>query len=757
MQLYLKSCKKGGYMSQIPSQPNPDHFDIIVPRSTQWQPSVAASFMKALYDRVEQNPIMLSIRANNEGVSWVVDQPEAQTFTRETLESFVNQFYPGAQVTVRQFSPEIFPFYSRYIMFSRQMKAFYDLFTPVTAHTRVDPLQLVVQTMNRLQPGEYLGFSVNLVNARHTTEKEIEEFLKISAYDAGNRMNVTPSGGSGWVGLLSGIAIKTVGEWRGNEKLKKELVLRFDERKTQEYLSKLKQKTAVVFAYVFFDTPDKNRLDFLTSVAGAVKDLTPHGDARLGDGVVKDAHIRNEQENAQHSPLIFLQTWAQSPLENTSVHYAFAMTAEEAACLWHLPHSGFEGLKVNWPASAPAQVLFSGRAGEIPIGVLPNNNTAIALNRADRKYHTYVTGQTGTGKSTLLHNLIHHDIITGQGVGVIDPHGSLIKNVLKTGIPADRLDDVVYLRCADAQYPVPLNPFRSPPEVKEVAVFNTVLWILKSIYKDSWSATRMETVIRNILQVVLADPQSTPLDIQELVSNSNYRRRVIKALDDKLSRSSKNFWRSFEDSSPSEQKAQTQSVLSRLSAFLGSPHIELLTCHPNTLDFRTLISEGKIVLVDLYGDEVASEVSTLGAIFFAQFFLASLSLGEHPGGDLPRFYLYVDETQRFITSGLPDMFSEARKFGLSLTLANQYIGQLDEDTREGIVNNVGTKFSFECSPDEARVTAKLFEPHVTQQEMSRLGVGRAAVRTRWQGETLDSFIAQMFRAPQPRQCHIRKL
>jgi type IV secretory pathway VirB4 component len=177
--------------------------------------------------------------------------------------------------------------------------------------------------------------------------------------------------------------------------------------------------------------------------------------------------------------------------------------------------------------------------------VLPSNNTPVVVNRADRKYHAYITGQTGTGKSTLLHNLIHHDIQSGQGVGVIDPHGSLIQKVLKTSIDTNRLDDVVYLRCADAAYPVPLNPFRTPPDVKAEAIFNTVLWMLKSIYKASWSESRMETVIRNILQVVLSDPEATPLDIQELVSNHNYRRRVLKTADNKLSSSSKNFWRPF--------------------------------------------------------------------------------------------------------------------------------------------------------------------------------------------------------------------
>lgn len=729
-------------------------FEITVPHSTEWRPSVAASFMKALYDKIDVSGCYLSIRATNENISWELNA----NFTQDTLESFVNQFYPGAQVKPKLYQDRVYPYYRRYTVLSMDANEFFDLYTPITDHPRFDPLQLIAQTMNQLQAEEVVSFWLVVEKPKPIDDEGITEFLTMSAYDAGYRTSRNSPATRNWEEALGSLAVSIPLQIWDIQKLKKQRVDRFDERKTREYLSKLKQKISFVAIFLYIDTPDKNRLDFLTSVTGAVKGLTTHSEARLGDGVTKDALVKDEEEEWQFDPFEFLREWlkthnAKPKKEKDEIKpkdiYFHPMTADELANLWHLPHSGFEGLKINWSASAPMQVVVSSREGEIPIGVLPNNKSSVAINRLDRKYHAYITGQTGMGKSTLIHNLVHLDIMNGQGVGVIDPHGALIKDILTTSITTDRLDDVVYLRFADAQYPIPLNPFRTPPSADEISVFNTVLWMMESIYKKTWSETQMETVIRNILQVVLTDPEATPLDIQEMVSNAHFRRRIIKTCEDRLSLSSKRFWETFEDSSPSAQKNQTKSVLNRLSAFLGSRHIELMTCHPHTLDFRKLISEKKIVLVDLSGKEVVSEVGTLGAIFFAQFFLASLSLGETPGNETPRFYLYVDETQRFITTAIPDMFSEARKFGLSLTLANQYIGQLDEDTREGIVNNVGTKFSFECSPDEAKMTAKLFEPHVTKEEMSRLGVGRAAVRTRWQGQTLDGFIVQTYDAPKP--------
>lgn len=750
-------------MSQPPA-PDTERFDITVPRSTEWRPTTAASFAKALYDQSGEKELLLTIQATSDNLKWVIDQnPQTPIFTHQSLIALVNQFYPGASVKESPKIPAKYPLHRRYIIFALQAAELFELFTPITARARYDPLYLVAQTMSQLQPEEYLRYTVQAVGVTQQSEEAINEILTMSAYDAGYRTKTPtlPLQRDNALPAVVNLINQFIVEPRGNKKLKEERVWRFDERKIQEYLSKLHQKIGFVCLSLMFDTPYKNRLDFVTPIASAVKDLNSDGNARISDGAVRDLLIRSSDEDTGQWLVDLLRyddimkkffdlmyNYAAKPPGQIINSYIIPMTAEEIACMWHLPHSGFEGLKISWPASFPPQVAASGRKGEIPIGTI-QNDTLITVNRTDRKHHAYVTGKTGMGKTNLLHNLIHQDIISGCGVAVIDPHGTLIKDVLETSITPRRLDDVVYLRCADTQYPVPLNPLRSPPGVSEVAMFNTVLWIIKSIYKDSWSETRMETTYRNILQVVLADPEATPLDIQELIGNNNYRRRILKSVDNKLSRSSKNFWRTFEDSSHSEQKDLTRSVLSRLSAFLGSPHIELLTCHPHTLDFRKLISDGKIVLIDLHGDEIASEVSTLGAIFLAQFFLASLSLGEIPGNAPPRFYLYVDETQRFITSALPDMFSEARKFGLALTLANQYIGQLDEDTREGIVNNVGTKFSLECSTDEARVTARLFEPHITQQEISSLGLGNAAIRTRWEGQTIDSFVARILPPPHP--------
>jgi hypothetical protein len=727
--------------------PPPDRFEIILPRSTEWKPTVASSFTKALYELMGQNPLMLSIIATPENVRWTIRQSDAQVFTTQSLADFVNQFYPGAQVREVEI-PDEFPFYRRYIVFSHKAKEVYDQFTPVTSHNRQDPLHLVAQTMNNLEPNEYLNYTLFIFNTGYLTQEEITGFLTQSAYEAGYRNSFQVINAKNLETMLVVNALNFGVKQIKDLMLRKKLVSRFDDQKTQDYLTKLQEKMANVVVALTFETPNKERLDFLTSVAGTVKALSPTSEAKLGDGVKKDALIRNIEDSAQQNFAQFLVQESEKPLDKITEFYTLPLIADELANLWHLPHNGFEGLKINWVANVPSQVIAKGGAGEIPIGVLADSNTPIALNRPDRKYHAYITGQTGMGKSTLLHNLIHRDIVDGYGVGVIDPHGALIDKILETSINANRLDDVIYLRCSDPNYPVPLNPFRTPQGGKESATFNTVLWIMKTIYADGWSETRMETVVRNILQVILADPEATPLDIQELINNDNYRRRLLKSVDSKISRASKHFWQTFEDTSPSEQRSQTQSVLNRLSAFLGSSHIELLTCHPNTLDFRSLINGKKIVLVDLQGDEVASEVSTLGAIFFAQFFLASLTLGEIPENAPPRYYLYVDETQRFITTALPDIFSQARKFGLSLTLANQYIGQLDKETQAGITENVGTKFSFECSPTEAKATASLFEPTVSVQELSKLGLGRVALRTRWQGQTLDSFILKAYNRPQ---------
>lgn len=737
--------------AQIPAA----RFVISVPAGEKWQAGPAVGLLRALHEKAGQGWLAWGIEGTAAGVYWTLEYGSSQRqLTQPEVENLVRAYYPGAQVRQAEIKALTLPVYRRYVVFKRGAVNYFDPALSALEIRSSDPLATVVQTLEGLREGEELHYELFVPEMVAHTPQQIEEVLTLSAFDADIRAQGGVIAGHGLGGIVAAGIINSGARMMYEQLvLKKERVLRYSEAETNNHLQKLQEPLFATVLSLLFETPDPARLSVFSAAASAVKGLSSETTRVIEGYTSPDLTIKTQAEWVIKTPLNYWTALLPDRPGDVdeSEAFLFYLTAAEAAAFWHLPHQGLTTAGIDWAQRVPPEVLEPTEDGVV-VGQVGSGSSAQAVHikQIDRAYHSYITGHTGMGKSTLLHNLIHQDIAQGYGVMVLDPHGGLVRDVLTTSIPPERTEDVVYLEVGNTNYPVPLNPLRVVGDISQESVFNTVLWIMKSIYAASWSETLMETTFRNILQVLLSDEQATPLDIQELVENEAYRRRIVSRAQQsgQLSRATTNFWMRFEQASSSRQSNQTQSILNRLGAFLGSKSVELMTCHPRALDFRQLIRERKIVLVDLSGDAITSEVDSLGAIFLAQVFLASIALGENPSGQPPRFYLFVDETQRFITTAIPNMFSEARKFGLSLTLANQYIGQLDQDTQAGISNNVGTKFAFEAVAEEAVVTAKLYEPEVQAQDIQKLGVGRAALRTRANGKTLPGFIVNTPRRPQ---------
>ncbi|MAU10625.1 MAG: hypothetical protein CL607_12440 [Anaerolineaceae bacterium] len=263
----------------------------------------------------------------------------------------------------------------------------------------------------------------------------------------------------------------------------------------------------------------------------------------------------------------------------------------------------------------------------------------------------------------------------------------------------------------------------------------------------------MERVVRGFLELILSDPNATPLDIQEVAAKVSYRNRFLNhALEqtkrkDRLSRGSRNFWSEFLTLSDSNRNRMTQPVFNRLNIFLGKNEVELMTCHPGAINFRQIIDDNMIVLVNLSGQGIASEVESLGAIFFAQLYNAVQTIGYQADGAEPRHYLIIDETHRFMTDMAELAFSEARKFGLSLIMADQWIGQLDVGTQEAIINNKGTTLSFRVADKEAQKTASLFRSNLEPDHLVKFGVGQAAIATLADGANVEAFQMNTYDRP----------
>ena len=395
----------------------------------------------------------------------------------------------------------------------------------------------------------------------------------------------------------------------------------------------------------------------------------------------------------------------------------YILNIEELASLFHLPHTTVETPNIVWattktaepPSNVPVQVA----GGETDISLLGvtnfrGTNTVFGLLRADRGRHAYILGQTGTGKSGALELLTISDIYYDQGFAVIDPHGDYAQHVLNF-IPQRRLDDVVYFNPADTAYPIGFNPLEiSDPSLKG-HISSELVGVLKRLFAESWGP-RLEYILRYSLLALLDYPNSTMLDVTRLLTDKKFRAHVITYIDDPVV---KNFWvtefASWNDKFAAEAVAP---VLNKVGAFVANPMIRNIIGQPkSTFNIRKIMDEGKILVVNLSRGLMGEDnAGILGAMMVTKIQLAAMGRADMPMEERRPFYLYVDEFQNFATDSFATILSEARKYALNLTVANQYISQMSEEVRNAVFGNVGTIICFRISPDDAPFMQKYFEP-----------------------------------------------
>lgn len=395
----------------------------------------------------------------------------------------------------------------------------------------------------------------------------------------------------------------------------------------------------------------------------------------------------------------------------------YILNIEELASLFHLPHTSVETPNIVWsttktaepPSNVPIQV--AGNEKDISLLGVTNfrgTNTVFGLYRQDRGRHVYILGQTGTGKSGALELLTLSDIYYDQGFAVIDPHGDYAQHVLSF-IPQRRLDDVVYFNPADTDFPIGFNPLEiSDPSLKG-HISSELVGVLKRLFAESWGP-RLEYILRYSLLALLDYPNSTMLDITRLLTDKKFRAHVITYIDDPVV---KNFWvtefASWNDKFAAEAVAP---VLNKVGAFTANPMIRNIIGQPkSTFNIRRIMDEGKILVVNLSRGLMGEDnAGILGAMMVTKIQLAAMGRADMPMDQRRPFYLYVDEFQNFATDSFATILSEARKYGLNLTVANQYISQMSEEVRSAVFGNVGTILCFRISPDDAPFLQKYFEP-----------------------------------------------
>ncbi len=402
----------------------------------------------------------------------------------------------------------------------------------------------------------------------------------------------------------------------------------------------------------------------------------------------------------------------------------FILNIEELASLYHLPHTSVETPNIVWATSKtsepPANLPAIGKHKEDEMSLFGvtdfrGDNTVFGALRRDRGRHIYVLGQTGTGKSKLLELLTLSDIYYDQGFAVIDPHGDYAQSMLSF-IPDRRIDDVVYFNPADRNYPIAFNPLEVTDPGLKSHISSELVGVMKRMF-DSWGP-RLEYILRYTLLALLDYPNSTMLDITRMLTEKKFREEVISYCEDVVV---KTFW-TTEFASWNEKFATeaVAPVLNKVGAFTANPMIRNIIGQPKSgFNIRKIMDEGKILIVNLSRGLVGEDnAAILGAMMVTKIQLAAMSRADiQKMEDRRPFYLYVDEFQNFATDSFAVILSEARKYGLCLTVANQYISQMEEAVRNAVFGNVGTIISGRVSPDDAPFLSKYFEPQFEPQDI----------------------------------------
>lgn len=347
-----------------------------------------------------------------------------------------------------------------------------------------------------------------------------------------------------------------------------------------------------------------------------------------------------------------------------------------------------------------------------------NQPTAFGIKRADRRAHLYILGKTGTGKSTLLESLMLDDMRKGFGFALLDPHGDLVKKI-KSQIPWSRKADVIDFDVPDSAQPYGFNPLANIPEDKRPLACSGLIQVFKHLWSDSWGP-RLEHILRNSLLTLLDYPDSTLSDILKLLSDKEFRKKVIPSIQNKQI---KDFWIKEFDRYPERFKVEAIApIQNKVGAFLSHPLLQkILTKPEKPLSLRKIMDEDKILLVNLAKGSIGEDTSNLlGSLLISRFDLAALSRANIPEAKRQDYTLFLDEFHNFTTQSLVLMLSELRKYRLSLVLAHQYLTQLEPNIKDAILGNVGTIIIFRIGAVDAEVFAQEFAPEFKQSDFTNL-------------------------------------
>lgn len=419
------------------------------------------------------------------------------------------------------------------------------------------------------------------------------------------------------------------------------------------------------------------------------------------------------------------------------------LNTKELATLFHLPNKNVKTPGINWlrsrsniaPANLPESGLYLGKS------VFRGTQKKIFMNTDDRRRHMYVVGQTGTGKSELLKYLAVQDIKDGKGVAFMDPHGSAVRDIIQM-VPKERIKDVIYFNPGDEEYPMGLNLLDVKTSRAQDLVINSFIELLYKLYdpnRQGIVGPQLERAVRNsMLTVMQAVPGGTLVEVLRLVIDQDYQKELTQKVTDPVV---KRYWTDeMANTQAFHRSEKTGYFVSKFDRFVTEKVMRnIIGQSKSAFDLGDVMKNKKILLIDLNKGTLGEENSKFLGLLLVPRILGAAFQRANSGGEYDDFYFYVDEFQNFATPDFVTILSEARKYKLNLTVANQFLAQMDEDIKNAIFGNVGTLVSFRVGQDDGKYMSEQFAPTFSENDLINLKVGTTAIRLLVDGHPTPPF------------------
>ncbi|HSX18944.1 MAG TPA: type IV secretion system DNA-binding domain-containing protein [Candidatus Saccharimonadales bacterium] len=419
------------------------------------------------------------------------------------------------------------------------------------------------------------------------------------------------------------------------------------------------------------------------------------------------------------------------------------LNSEELASVFHLPNKSVETPGIFWVnakrAPAPAQIPSSGL--HLGKSVYRGTTKEVYVSEDDRRRHMYIIGKTGTGKTETLKYLAMQDIKAGHGICFIDPHGDAAEDILAQ-VPPERAEDVIYFNPADTERPLGMNMLEASSEQEKHFIASNIVGLMYKLYdphKTGIIGPRFEHAIRNAMLTVMSEPGNTFVEIVRVLTDTKFVQELLPKVQDPVVR---RYW--------TDQIAQTSDfhksevldyIVSKFGRFVTDSMMRnIIGQSKSAFNIREVMDQRKILIVNLSKGRMGEENSAfMGLVLVPKILVAAMSRQDVPEEQRPDFFLYVDEFQNYATETFADILAEARKFHLNLVVANQFIGQIEEEVKNAIFGNVGTVMSFRIGVTDANYLQHEFTPVFNETDLINVERFHAYVKTIVRNETVPPF------------------